>query len=294
MSEQKQLTVAEILAKAQQENPEAGTRRRRRRSLEDGGVSVAELTGSLKKVEAKPVESRHSSVPIDAPEPKVEKPKTEVPKVPGSTRYSAPAPKEATPKAAAPKAEAPKAAAPKVEAPKAEAAKPAREEQTGEETTVLRKVAAPEPERVDRVEPVAEAKEPAPSMAETSPNAVPVVEVPVEDTDPVEVTEPADELDEFLEPETVPADEIVVEEEGVNPILLVLLVFLGVLVGVAGFLLFQWLWANTSAILAAVLGIAAVAGAIFGARALGTGRDWLTTALAGIAAIVVAFGPALL
>ena len=67
MSEQKQLTVAEILARAQKENPELGTRRRRRRSLEDGGVSVAELTGSIKKVEAKPAESRHSSVPIDAP-----------------------------------------------------------------------------------------------------------------------------------------------------------------------------------------------------------------------------------
>lgn len=298
MSEQKQLTVAEILAKAQQENPEAGTRRRRRRSLEDGGVSVAELTGSLKKVEAKPVESRHSSVPIDAPEPKVVEPKAEAPKV-------------VEPKAAAPKAEAPKAsgstrysapaskeAAPKVETPKADAAKPAREAETGDKTTVLRKVTAPEPERVqpaaETTEPAAGVKEPAPSMAETSPNAVPVVEFPAEDTEIVEVTESADDFDEFLEPETVPANEIVIEEEGVNPILLVLLVFLGVLVGVAGFLLFQWLWANTSAILAAILGIAAVAGAIFGARALGTGRDWLTTALAGIAAIVVAFGPALL
>lgn len=67
MSEEKQLTVAEILAKARSENPDAGSRRRRRRSLEDGGVSVAELTGSLKKVEARPVEARHSSVPIDAP-----------------------------------------------------------------------------------------------------------------------------------------------------------------------------------------------------------------------------------
>lgn len=266
MSEQKQLTVAEILAKAQQENPEAGTHRRRRRSLEDGGVSVAELTGSLKKVEAKPVEARHSSVPIDAPEPKVEKPKAA-----GSTRYVPPAPKE--------------------EAPKAETLKPSREQPAGDETTVLRKVAAPQPERV---ESEVQVREPAPSMAETSPNAVPVVDVSADDTDSAVDTTSADDFDEFLEPETVPADEIVVEEEGVNPILLVLLVFLGVLVGVAGFLLFQWLWANTAAVVAAVLGVAAVAGAIFGARALGTGRDWLTAALAGIAAIVVAFGPALL
>ena len=34
MSEERQLTVAELLARAQQDNPEAGKRRRRRRSLE--------------------------------------------------------------------------------------------------------------------------------------------------------------------------------------------------------------------------------------------------------------------
>lgn len=312
MSEQKQLTVAEILAKAQQENPEAGTRRRRRRSLEDGGVSVAELTGSLKKVEAKPIEARHSSVPIDAPEPArpevaepkpVEQPKTAKPeesakKPAGSTRYSAPTGKEAQEKA--PKAQAVDAAQVKPQAAPQVAPKPVRED----ETTVIRKVTAAEPKRVDAkpaepvkpAQPAAEVKEPAPSMAETSPNAAPVVEVqdPATQQELPKASEAEDGFDEFLEPETEPAEEIVIEEEGVNPILLVLLVFLGVLVGVAGFLAFQWLWANTSAILAAVLGIAAVVGAILGARSMGTGRDWLTTTLAGIAAVVVAFGPALI
>ena len=68
MSEDQQLTVAELLARAQKDNPEAGKRRRRRRSLEEGGVSVAELTGSLKRVDARPPEPKHSSVPIDPPE----------------------------------------------------------------------------------------------------------------------------------------------------------------------------------------------------------------------------------
>ena len=63
----KQLTVAELLARAEKENPSATRRPRRRRSLEDGGVSVAELTDSFKKVNVKPVEAKHSSVPIDAP-----------------------------------------------------------------------------------------------------------------------------------------------------------------------------------------------------------------------------------
>lgn len=85
MSDDKQLTVAELLARAGKENSDGqGTagaqggsgarksggdsekpRRRRRRSMEDGGgVSVAELTGSFPKVTAKPKESKHGS-PID-------------------------------------------------------------------------------------------------------------------------------------------------------------------------------------------------------------------------------------
>ena len=70
MSE-KQLTVAELLAKAGREGEGGGEetpRRRRRRSVDSGGVSVAELTGRIPKVEAKPTESRHSSSPLDAEE----------------------------------------------------------------------------------------------------------------------------------------------------------------------------------------------------------------------------------
>lgn len=84
MSDDKQLTVAELLARAGKEDSDAdGTsggrarsgkegsekpRRRRRRSMEDGGgVSVAELTGSFPKVKAKPKESKHGS-PIDEPD----------------------------------------------------------------------------------------------------------------------------------------------------------------------------------------------------------------------------------
>lgn len=68
MSEEKQLTVAELLARAGRDadSGEKPKPRRRRRNLEEGGVSVAELTGSIPKVPAKPAEARHSSVPIDA------------------------------------------------------------------------------------------------------------------------------------------------------------------------------------------------------------------------------------
>ena len=91
MSDDKQLTVAELLARAGKEKKDADgapgrrgssdkdaaekPRRRRRRSMEDGGVSVAELTGSFPKVKAKPKESKHGS-PID--EPSVEQTKDAV------------------------------------------------------------------------------------------------------------------------------------------------------------------------------------------------------------------------
>lgn len=62
----KQLTVAELLARSGGSGNSSSTpRRRRRRSLEEGGISVAELTGNIPKVPSKPMESKHSNVPID-------------------------------------------------------------------------------------------------------------------------------------------------------------------------------------------------------------------------------------
>ena len=69
----KQLTVAELMARAAQEgNSPRESCPRRRRSLDEGGVSVAELTGSIPRVNKKPAESKHSSVPLDAPQERVE------------------------------------------------------------------------------------------------------------------------------------------------------------------------------------------------------------------------------
>ncbi|MBV7293609.1 hypothetical protein [Corynebacterium sp. TAE3-ERU16] len=74
MSEKK-LTVAELMARAAAEEGREDTprpRRRRRRSLDEGGVSVAELTGSIPAVDSKPAESRHSSVPLDGEDRRAE------------------------------------------------------------------------------------------------------------------------------------------------------------------------------------------------------------------------------
>lgn len=140
MAEEKQLTVAELLARnakeregraekrasaKETEGAEAkeAPRRRRRRSLDEGGVSVAELTGSIKRVEAEPARSRHSST-SDSPAAVTRAPKkAEKPAESKASEAKAPEAKapEAKPEA---KPAAFKPAAPKASEAKA-AAKPA-------------------------------------------------------------------------------------------------------------------------------------------------------------------------
>ena len=302
MSEPKKLTVAEILARAQKENPELGTRRRRRRSLEDGGVSVAELTGSIKKVEAKPAESRHSSVPIDAPAEPAAPAKPAEPAEPAAPAKPAepatpakpaepaepatPAkPAEPAAPAAAPQGE-PKAEQPEVEQaeqPEVEKPEPKRVERASEyETAVIKKVsdapAAPKPEAPKPEVPKPEAPKPAPIV---DLDAAPTKVEELEELDATENTKNTENTENT-------------EETGINPITLVLMVFLGVVLGILGFMLFKWLWTSTSTAVAATLGAITVAGSMYAARAIGTGRDWLSVGLAGVAAVVIAFGPALL
>ena len=51
MADKKQLTVAELLARnAKDRSGEEKSSRRHRRSLDEGGISVAELTGNLEKL----------------------------------------------------------------------------------------------------------------------------------------------------------------------------------------------------------------------------------------------------
>lgn len=327
----KQLTVAELLARAEKENPSGARRPRRRRSLEDGGVSVAELTDSFKKVEAKPAEVKHSSVPIDAPsdtpkktptqapkpeptpaapkpEPKTEpKPVSKVAPKPVQKAETKVAPKPADKPAQAESVKLRPAAKPAEQAPKP-AEKPAaapvskpvskpvdkpapapaastttKVQPASDDTTVLRKVEA-EPE--DEAKPEGKAE--------------PVVKQELAQSDDtgeirtVDAPEPQAREDSLDAPEAEYDTDYEVEEASVNPILLVLLVFFGVLLGVLGFLAFKWLWANTMAIAAGLVGVAAVAAVVAAVGAMAGGRDKVTMIIAGLAAAVVAFGPALL
>ena len=327
----KQLTVAELLARAEKENPSGARRPRRRRSLEDGGVSVAELTDSFKKVEAKPAEVKHSSVPIDAPSDTPKKTPTQAPKPEPTPAAQKPAsktePKPVSKVAPKPVPEAETKVAPKLADKPAQAesvklrpaAKPAEQAPKPVEKPAAAPVSKPVSKPVEKPVPVPAAstttkvqpasddttvlrKVEAEPEDEAKPEgkAEPVVKQELAQSDDtgeirtVDAPEPQAREDSLDAPEAEYDTDYEVEEASVNPILLVLLVFFGVLLGVLGFLAFKWLWANTMAIVAVLVGVAAVAAVVAAVGAMAGSRDKVTMIIAGLAAAVVAFGPALL
>ena len=321
----KQLTVAELLARAEKENPSGARRPRRRRSLEDGGVSVAELTDSFKKVEAKPAEVKHSSVPIDAPSDTPKKTPTQAPKPEPTPAAQKPAsktePKPVSKVAPKPVPEAETKVAPKLADKPAQAesvklrpaAKPAEQAPKPAEKPAAAPVSKPVSKPVDKPAPAPAAStttkvQPASDdttvlrkiEGETEGKAEPVVKQELAQSDDtgeirtVDAPEPQAREDSLDAPEAEYDTDYEVEEASVNPILLVLLVFFGVLLGVLGFLAFKWLWANAMAIVAVLVGVAAVAAVVAAVGAMAGSRDKVTMIIAGLAAAVVAFGPALL
>lgn len=343
----KQLTVAELMARAQKENPEAQPRRRRRRSLDEGGISVAELTGSLKAVDARPAEVKHSSVPIDD-EPE----KSDTPKAPAQPKPSETAKKPAVTPAK------PAAAAKPTEAAEKPSAKPESELGVKQSTSVKVEPAAPKPaptsapksepkteskpapkpeapvkpetpvqkeqkEQKEQPKPQAEAATrssfkavaPQPKKTEQTGPITRVVDFGDrpdrevkegrEDVDKRAAAEPSDieatqetpvVRDEHLPEETVRAGDVheeYEEDNSVNPIMLVLLVFAGLVVGVLVFLGFQYLWTSLNPLLVGVLALAVTGGVVLLVRAMKTGRDALTMTLAALAGAAMTFGPAL-
>ena len=145
MAEDKQLTVAELLARSSKERERRGAseqgtdgteapRRRRRRSLDEGGISVAELTGSIKRVQSEPARSRHAETTTSAASAAPATKKTSQPSASSTPAKSAPA------KSAATSAKPASAAKPTPEV-KAEPEKKADTPST-DDTTVISKVEA--------------------------------------------------------------------------------------------------------------------------------------------------------
>ena len=316
---EKQLTVAELMARVQKENPDIQPRRRRRRSLEEGGISVAELTGSLPAVDARPAEPKHSSIPIDA-----ENPQRSAPQPPKAPEPAKPAEQI---KPAEPKVEPEK---PKVKVVKVEPPETTEAVKLNEPSTSTKPVAETEAAKPEVVEKTPEAsaapssvpvrkvevagKEPATDEDETS--VIPVVrampaqaaltgqpkpevkEAVVAKRDHVDELEA--DFDEF--PDKNVHDEHDFEDFGgtdleadasINPVMLVLMVFGGLLIGVLVFLGFQALWENFNAILVSVLAVVVTAGVVAAVRRMKTGRDGFTLVLAALAGLAMTFGPSL-
>lgn len=275
MADKKQLTVAELLARnAKDRSGEEKSSRRHRRSLDEGGISVAELTGNLEKVKATPAEAKHSSVSIDEPAPVI------------------PAPKKGEPQQEASKDEAPKQEAAKQEAPQKDADKShgaavpvekptesesKRSQPSDEDTRVIQKV-KDEPKK---------AEDEAQSKAE--PKANDKVDDKAEDD--TFTTGELEAVDHDVEEYDEDYDE---EDEGkLNPFAVVLLALVGIVLGAIVFKGFEILWDRFDRLVVVVLGVV-VTGVIVGlVHALRTSRDGLSMFLAAVAGLVLTFGPLL-
>lgn len=179
MADKNKLTVAELLARDKKARGEKGGKgdkrsRRHRRSLDEGGISVAELTGNLKKVEASPAEAKHTSVSIDEDAPVIRAPKAADATDSGSAKKSADKP--AAKAAAKPAASAPSAAQSTAKKPAAagavqEAAK--KKQPSADDTAVIQRV---DKAKADDAKPAA--AKPAAAKAAT---AKPAAEKPTTD-----------------------------------------------------------------------------------------------------------------
>lgn len=210
MADKKKLTVAELLARDKKARGEKGGKddkrsRRHRRSLDEGGISVAELTGNLKKVEASPAEAKHTSVSIDEDAPVIRAPKaaeatdadsakksTDKPaSQSAATTAAQPAAPKAAPKTAA-KAE-PKAAPKSADKPAVKAAAAAQEaakknQPSADDTAVIQRVgkakaddAKPAAAKAAAAKPAAEKPAADKTSADKASAAKPVAEKPKAD-----------------------------------------------------------------------------------------------------------------
>lgn len=275
MADKKQLTVAELLARnAKDRSGEEKSSRRHRRSLDEGGISVAELTGNLEKVKATPAEAKHSSVSIDEPAPVIPAPKKEKPQQEASKDE---APKQEAAKQEAPQKDADKSHGAAVPVEKPTESESKRSQPSDEDTRVIQKV-KDEPKK---------AEDEAHSKAE--PKANDKVDDKAEDD--TFTTGELEAVDHDVEEYDEDYDE---EDEGkLNPFAVVLLALVGIVLGAIVFKGFEILWDRFDRLVVVVLGVV-VTGVIVGlVHALRTSRDGLSMFLAAVAGLVLTFGPLL-
>ena len=261
MADEKQLTVAELLARNSKEragaDSEGGARRRRRRSLEDGGVSVAELTGNLEKVKATPAESKHSNVSIDETAPVIPAPKQEQDE------------KQAADKASQPSTDDTRVIKRVTDKPEAkqdaEDAKPAQAD--SKDDSKAPKAAAAT---------TAAAGTTAAGAGAEMGNSVPVK---AQEKDLLETESDADYEE---------------DDEKLNPFSVLLLALVGIVLGAIVFKGFEILWDSFSRSIVAILAVAVTALMVALVHVLRTNRDGASMALAAFVGLVLTFGPLLI
>lgn len=260
MSEEGKLSVADLLARQGGEQTTSRPRRRRR-SLEEGGVSVAELTGNLPVVDSVPEQPRHTSVPLDA-----------------ELEEALQAQPEDADKAD--KADKPV----KTEKADEAAAKPDKPTPAADETKVIPKV-KDQPE--------------AKSAAEPADPAVPAVSALFAPSERTETAQAAEEHPLFDAGDTSSEErdtEALDTEDGarVSILAVILMSAIAVVLGAALFKGFEYLWVNMGLPVAPILALLATAGIVGIVHVMRTERDRLSMLLAALAGAVLTFGPALI
>ena len=260
MSEEGKLSVADLLARQGGEQTTLRPRRRRR-SLEEGGVSVAELTGNLPVVDSVPEQPRHTSVPLDVePEEALQAQPEDADK--------------------ADKADKPV----KTEKADEAAAKPDKPTPAADETKVIPKV-KDQPE--------------AKSAAEPADPAVPAVSALFAPSERTETAQAAEEHPLFDAGDTSSEErdtEALDTEDGarVSILAVILMSAIAVVLGAALFKGFEYLWVNMGLPVAPILALLATAGIVGIVHVMRTERDRLSMLLAALAGAVLTFGPALI
>ena len=336
MADKNKLTVAELLARDKKARGEKGGKddkrsRRHRRSLDEGGISVAELTGNLKKVEASPAEAKHTSVSIDEDAPVIRAPKAAEATDADSAKKSTDKPaSQSAAKAAAKPAQTAKPAA---AAAAQEAAK--KNQPSADDTAVIQRVgkakaddvkpAATKPAATKPAAAKATAAKPAaekPAADKTSADkasaAKPVAEKPKADKDAkaagagaatagagaaaaasVPASKKAGVAKDAEETGNLPKVEddeewIEGEHEKLNPVSILLMIVAGILLAIVIFKGFEILWDNFPRLVVAVLALCVTAIMVGVTHALRTARDGFSMFLAGFTGLVLTFGPLLL
>lgn len=260
MSEEGKLSVADLLARQGGEQTTSRPRRRRR-SLEEGGVSVAELTGNLPVVDSVPEQPRHTSVPLDV-------------ELEEALQAQ---PEDADKAGNAEKAD-------KAEKADEAAAKPDKPTPAADETKVIPKV-KDQPE--------------AKSAAEPADPAVPAVSTSFAPSERTETAQAAEEHPPFDAGDTSSEErdtEALDTEDGarVSILAVILMSAIAVVLGAALFKGFEYLWVNMGLPVAPILALLATAGIVGIVHVMRTERDRLSMLLAALAGAVLTFGPALI